>query len=71
MFFLCGLHSCYSNIVEKFCSRFKWIESTTVDYIVFDVSYHGEFTLVDSKKGKQAVDSGSGMRVPAAPPANS
>ncbi len=70
IFFLCSLHSDYSNILEQFCSRFKWIESATIDSIVLDASYHDKFTLADSKKGRQAVGSGSSTRVLAAAAAN-
>jgi hypothetical protein len=70
VFFLWGLHGCYSDIVEQFCSCFKWIESTSIDSFVSNVSYHDKFTLGDSKKGKQAASSSSGMRVPAAIAAN-
>ncbi len=71
MSFLCGLHSHYSNIVEQFCSSFKQTESATINSIISDVSYHDEFAVVDSKKGKQAVvGSGSGTRVPATAAAN-
>jgi hypothetical protein len=70
LFFLWGLRGCYYDIVEQFCSRFKWIESKSINSIVSDVSYHDKLTLVNSKKGKQTADSGSGAGVPATAAAN-
>ncbi len=37
--FLCALHGRYSIIVDQFWSRFKPIETTTLDSIVSDMSY--------------------------------
>jgi hypothetical protein len=67
--FLRALHGRYSVIVDQFWSRFKPIETTTLDSIVSDVSYHDGFQVVDhSMKGKPG--STPGPCVPAAASAN-
>jgi hypothetical protein len=69
MLFLHALHGWYSIIVDKFRSRFKPIETATLDSIVSDVSYHDGFQVVDhSKMGKPG--SNPGPYVPAAALAN-
>jgi hypothetical protein len=68
MLFLCTLHSQYLVIFEQFWSRFKPIESATLDSIIADVTYHDGFTVVDHTKKKPA--SGPEPCVPAAALAN-
>jgi hypothetical protein len=65
MIFLWAIHSYYADIVEQFYSQFKTIKTETVDSIVSNVALHDSFTLVDSKKGESARDSGSNLCVPA------
>jgi hypothetical protein len=66
MLFLQAPHDCYLDIVDWSC--FKPIETTTIDLIVSDVTYHDGFTLVDAKKpGKLSTP---GPQVPAALSAN-
>jgi hypothetical protein len=45
MLFLHALHSCYSNIVEQFRTPHKLIETTSVDMIIDNVTYHDDFIL--------------------------
>jgi hypothetical protein len=45
MLFLRALHSCYRDIVEQFRTRHKSIETTSIDMIVNDVTYHNKFIL--------------------------
>ncbi len=59
MFFLCSLHSCYNNLLEKFCSCYKSFEGASLDLIVADVHYHDEFKLVGSDK---KVPAGKGLK---------
>jgi hypothetical protein len=68
MLFLRALHIRYANITKQFCTRFKSIETTSIDSIVSDVAYQDGFKLVDSKKGKPGV--GPSPCVPAAATAN-
>jgi hypothetical protein len=59
----------YEENVNQFWMRFKPIETTTLDLIVSDVTYHNGFQVVDhSKKGKPG--SGSGPCMPAATSVN-
>jgi hypothetical protein len=65
MLFLRALHGWYKEIVNQFWMHFKPIETTILDLIVSDVTYHNGFLVVDhSKEGKPG--SGSGPRAPAA-----
>jgi hypothetical protein len=64
MLFLRALHSRYATIFEQYWSRFKPIETTTLDSIVSDVTFHDGFTVVDSKKKPP------GSRLPVAASAN-
>jgi hypothetical protein len=50
MLFLRALHSCYSDILDQFWSRYKVLEAATIDSIVEDARYHDEFKLVGSDK---------------------
>jgi hypothetical protein len=52
MLFLRALHIRYADIIEQFHTRFKSIETASIDSIVSDVAYQDGFKLVDSKKGK-------------------
>jgi hypothetical protein len=45
MLFLHMLHSCYSDILEQFRTRHKSIETTLLDMIIDEVTYHDEFIL--------------------------
>jgi hypothetical protein len=49
MIFIRALHSCYSDILDQFCSCYKDLEAATVNSVVADVKYHDEFQLVDAK----------------------
>jgi hypothetical protein len=53
MIFIRALHSCYSNILDQFRSRYKDLAAATVDSVVADVKYHDEFQLVDPKTKTQ------------------
>jgi hypothetical protein len=53
MLFLWVLNVCYSTIVDQFRSRFKSLESATIDLVVEDIMYHDSFTVVDNKKDKK------------------
>ena len=64
MLFLRALHSWYATIFEQYRSRFKPIETATLDSIISDVTFHDGFTVVDSKKKPP------GSRLPAAALAN-
>jgi hypothetical protein len=50
MLFLCALHSRYSNILDQFRSRYKNLETLTIDSVAKDVRYHDKFKLVGDKK---------------------
>ena len=50
MFFLCALHGHYADLLDQFCSRFKVLETATIDSIAKDVHYHDSFTLAGSEK---------------------
>ena len=47
MLFLCALHSRYVAIVDQFWSRSKDIETSTIDAIVSDASFHDGFIEVN------------------------
>ena len=49
MIFIRALHSRYSDILDQFRSRYKDLESASIDSVVADVKYHDEFQLVDPK----------------------
>jgi hypothetical protein len=71
MLFLHALHVCYVDIVKQFCTRFKSIETATVDSIVSNVVFQDRFELVNSKKGKPGAGASNlNQRVPAAATAN-
>ncbi len=54
MFFLCGLHSHYPNIVEQFSSRLKQIESATINSIISNITYHDKSPwLIPRKANRQ------------------
>ena len=50
MLFLRALHSRYSDILDQFRSRYKTLETVTIDSVVADARYHDEFKLVGSDK---------------------
>ena len=50
MLFLCALHSRYSDLLDQFRSRYKNLETATIDSVVEDARYHDEFKLVGSDK---------------------
>jgi len=50
MIFIRALHSRYSDILDKFRSRYKDLDSATVDSVVADIKYHDSFQLVDHTK---------------------
>ena len=50
MLFLRALHSRYSDILDQFRSRYKNLETATIDSVVEDARYHDEFKLVGSEK---------------------
>ena len=41
--FICALHLRYSDILDQFCTRYKDLDSVTVDSVVADVKYHDSF----------------------------
>ena len=49
MIFLCALHTCYSDILVQFRSRYKDLDTASINSVVADVKYHDEFQLVDPK----------------------
>jgi hypothetical protein len=49
MLFLHELHSCYSDIVEQFWTRHKSFETTSIEIIVADVTYHDKFILKEPR----------------------
>ncbi len=50
MLFLCTLHSRYSDILDQFWSRYKTLETATIDSVIDDACYQDEFKLVGSNK---------------------
>ena len=50
MLFLCALHFRYSDILNQCRSRYKTLETVTIDSVVEDARYHDEFKLVGSDK---------------------
>jgi hypothetical protein len=53
MFFFGALNPCYKDLLERFRSWYKSLESASLDSIVIDVRYHDEIKLVvglDNKK---------------------
>ena len=60
MLFLHAFHSWYAAIFEQYRSRFKPIQTATLDSLVSDVTFHNGFTVVDYKKKPP------GSRVPVA-----
>jgi hypothetical protein len=50
MIFIRALHTQYSDILDQFRSRYKELETASIDLVVADVKYHDEFQLVDSKQ---------------------
>jgi hypothetical protein len=52
MFFLWALYPCYEDLLKRFRSWYKSLDSTSSDSIAADVHYHDEFKLVgmDNKK---------------------
>jgi hypothetical protein len=52
MLFLRGIHSCYSDLLDQFCTHFKSIEMASIDSIVGKIVYHGGFTVHERKGAK-------------------
>jgi hypothetical protein len=50
MIFIPALHLRYSDILDQFRSRYKDLDSATVDSVVADIKYHDSFQLVDHNK---------------------
>ena len=50
MLFLCALHSRYSDLLDQFWSRYKTLETATIDSVVENARYHDKFKLVGSDK---------------------
>jgi hypothetical protein len=50
MIFIHALHLHCSDILNQFRSRYKGLESATVDSVVADIKYHDSFQLVDHNK---------------------
>ncbi len=50
MLFLCALHFRYSDILDQCWSRYKTLETATIDSVVEDARYRDEFKLVGSDK---------------------
>ena len=67
MLFLRALHSRYSALFDQYRTRFKPIESASLDSIVAEVTYHDGFTPVDYSKKKPS----SGAPPPRGPAAAS
>ena len=49
MTFICALNTRYSDILDRFRSRCKNLETATIDCVVVDVKYHNEFQLVNPR----------------------
>jgi hypothetical protein len=49
MLFLCALHSCYTGFIEQLRMCHHAIETTSIDMIVDDVTYHNGFTLQEPR----------------------
>ncbi len=45
MLFLRALHFWYSDILDQFLSRYKTLETVTIDSIIENARYHNEFKL--------------------------
>jgi hypothetical protein len=67
MLFLCTIHSCYSDLLNQFCTGFKSIKTTTINSIVDDIVYHIGITIHNCKGAKP---SGPAPCMPAAASAN-
>ena len=50
MLFLRALHARYSDLLDQFRSRYKTLETASIDSVVEDARYHDEFKLVGSDK---------------------
>jgi hypothetical protein len=50
MFFLWSLPQRYDDLLDQFRSRYKDLESASIDSIVADVRFHDEFKVVESDK---------------------
>ncbi len=53
MLFLQALNSCYSSILEQFWTRFKSLNTATIDLVVKDVTHQDSFKVVKYEKGKK------------------
>jgi hypothetical protein len=67
MLFLWAIHSCYLELLHQFWTRFKSIESATINLFVEDIAYHDSFTVHECKGAKPP---GPNLCVPAAATAN-
>jgi hypothetical protein len=54
MLFLRALHSCYSDTIEQFRTCHKSIETTLIDMIVHDVTYHDDFILMKPRRADKS-----------------
>jgi hypothetical protein len=61
------IHSCYSDLLDQFCTRFKSIKTATINLIVDNIVYHDGFTVHERKNAKTPA---SALRGPAAASAN-
>ncbi len=50
MLFLCALHLHYFDILNQFCSRYKALDTASINLVVKDVRFHDGFQLVGSNK---------------------
>ena len=50
MLFLRALHARYSDLLDQFRSRYKTLETASIDSVVKNARYHDEFKLVGSDK---------------------
>jgi hypothetical protein len=67
MLFLCAIHSCYSDLLNQFCTLFKSIETASINSIVDDIVYHDGFKVHERNGAKP---SSSTPPMPAAASAN-
>jgi hypothetical protein len=64
MLFLWALHSCYWDNVERFWTRHKSLETTSIDMNVANVTYHNKFILKEPRCHDKSSKTPS--RIPAA-----
>jgi hypothetical protein len=55
MLFLQAVHGHYLELLDQFCTHFKYIEMATINPVVEDIAYHDSFTVHERKgSGKPA-----------------